>query len=76
MLLEGPWEENKLERWGTNLTILGSAIIGIGAILIAMALIWKPGPRKRKHAIPTTWEREKWTNAQSEIPDPIAESAS
>lgn len=76
MLLEGPWEENKLERWGTNLTILGSAIIGIGAILIAMALIWKPRPPKRKHTIPTRWEKEDSIHAESEVPDTIAESAS
>ena len=36
--------KDAIHGWGEKLTILGSAIIGIGAILFAIAAFWHPKP--------------------------------
>lgn len=65
-LVEGPWEQkHKIREWGEKLTILGSAIIGIGAILLAVAAFWHPSP-KRKKRIPIYDEGADTNDASAE----------
>lgn len=35
--------ENPLRQWGYLLTVVGTAVVGLGSIFLALALVWHPG---------------------------------
>lgn len=44
------YEPNPLSTWGQRITIIGSALVGVGAILFALALFWDPRGGRRQQS--------------------------